>query len=108
MVGRLPYVAQTSRKSTAKDTIPIHTTILKVLTAEIHFYSVKEKGLPSYKNEYAFKFNLYEESTPGRKGDSKSKKKPIKIYFSRPRPDEEERKVMRKEIRTRKNTSDVV
>lgn len=97
VAGRLAYVAQTSGRSTATYAIPVHTTILRELIPEVQLSSSKEKVSPSFKS-----FALYEESSPGRKADSKGKKQLGKFYFERPRPDKDEWKVLSQSFKNNK------
>lgn len=79
-----------------------------MLPPQIHFFKVKEKGLPSYKNEYYSKTNLFEQSSHGREDDLKRKKASDKIYFAKHILDKDEKKLMGKEIKDRKDTKDVM
>lgn len=66
VAGRLAFVAQATESSITEDIIQVHITIFRVLTPNIQFSGAKEKGSPSYENEYSSKFTLYEENYPGR------------------------------------------
>lgn len=89
------------KKPTPKTSSPVHAIVLRVLTPEVTFTAELWKCEPSSFKEFA-PVNLQEVVSSPKKHD----KNIMRVHYSMPYPDE--KKLMRKEIATRKKAKDVV